>query len=116
MRHKKKTKKFGLKRDQRRALFKILAHHLIIYGRIKTTTERAKYLKRNVDKLVTIAKKQDLASLRMLLAKLPKKSAYKLFYEIAPKYQKRRGGYTRVVKLPFRRTKDAAELSYIEFV
>lgn len=116
MRHLKKTKKFGLKKDQREALFRILEHHLIMYGRIKTTTTRAKYLKRKVDKLVTIAKKHDLASLRRLLSKLPKKSAYKLFYEIAPKYQKRKGGYTRVIKLPFRRLKDAAELSYIEFV
>jgi large subunit ribosomal protein L17 len=116
MRHLKKTKKFSLKRDQRKALFRNLAHNLIMNNRIKTTTERAKYLKRFVEKLVTIAKKQDLNSLRRLLSKLPKKSAYKLFYEIAPKYKERRGGYTRVVRLPFRRIKDSAELSYIEFV
>jgi len=116
MRHLSKVKKFHRKRDQRRALFKILAHHLIMNEKIKTTTERAKYLRRIIEKLITIAKKQDLASLRRLLSKLPKKSAYKLFYEIAPRYLERNGGYTRVIKLPLRRKGDGAELSIIEFV
>jgi len=116
MRHLSKTKKFHRKRDQRRALFKILAHHLIMKERIKTTTAKAKYLKRKVEKLVTKAKKQDLATLRLLISRLPKKSAYKLYYEIAPRYQERPGGYLRVVKLPLRRLKDGAELSIIEFV
>jgi large subunit ribosomal protein L17 len=109
-------KKFHRKRDQRKALFKILAHHLIMQGRIKTTHERAKYLKSIIEKLTSKAKKQDLSNLRYLLERLPKKSAYKLFYEIAPKYQERTGGYVRIIKLPFRRTKDRAEISLIEFV
>ncbi len=116
MRHLSKVKKFHRKRDQREALFRILAHHLIMHGRIKTTTQRAKYLRRIVEKLITIAKKQNLASLRRLISKLPKKSAYKLFYEIAPRYSDRNGGYTRIVKLPLRRKGDNAELSFIEFV
>ncbi len=116
MRHLKKTKKFGLKKDLRSALFRNLMHHLIMYGRIKTTTERAKYLRPKIEKLITKAKKQNLAALRYLLTKLPKKSAYKLFYEIAPRYLERKGGYTRVIKLPFKRVKDSADLSYIEFV
>lgn len=116
MRHLSKVKKFHRKKDQRKALFRILAHHLIVNGRIKTTTERAKYLKRIVEKLITIAKKQNLSALRMLLSKLPKKSAYKLYYEIAPKYSERNGGYTRVIKLPLKRKGDNAELSVIEFV
>lgn len=116
MRHLNKVKKFHRKKDQREALFRILAHHLIMNGRIKTTTERAKYLRRIIEKFITIAKKQNLAALRRLLAKLPKKSAYKLYYEIAPKYLDRNGGYTRVIKLPLRRKGDNAELSFIEFV
>ncbi|MCS7184007.1 MAG: 50S ribosomal protein L17 [Patescibacteria group bacterium] len=116
MKHLVKTKKFHRKRDPRRALFKILAHNLIMRGRIKTTTQRAKYLRRIVEKLITKAKKNNLASLRILLSRLPKKSAYKLFYEIAPRYKERRGGYLRVVKLPLKRIKDGAELSFIEFV
>ena len=111
-----KVKKFHRKRDQRKALFKILAHNLIMKEKIKTTTEKAKYLRRIVEKLVTTAKKGNLAALRRLLSKLPKKSAYKLFYEIAPRYKERNGGYTRVVKLPLRRKGDNAELSIIEFV
>lgn len=116
MRHLSKVKKFHRKKDQREALFKILAHHLIMNGRIKTTTERAKYLRRIVEKLITLAKKQNLTALRKLIARLPKKSAYKLYYKIAPKYMDRNGGYTRIIKLPLRRKGDNAELSLIEFV
>ncbi|MER3407104.1 MAG: 50S ribosomal protein L17 [Patescibacteria group bacterium] len=116
MRKLKRVKKFSLKKDQRKALFKILAYHLIMNGKIKTTTPKAKYLKQIMEKLISKAKKGDLASLRYLIKKLPKKSAYKLFYEIAPKYQDRTGGYLRVIKLPFRRIKDNAELAIIEFV
>lgn len=116
MRKLKKGKKFGLKKDQRKALLRILAHHLIINQKIKTTTERAKILKQLMERLISKAKKGDLATLRYLLGRLPKKSAYKLFYEIAPKYQDRTGGYLRVLKLPFRRIKDNVELSLIEFV
>jgi large subunit ribosomal protein L17 len=116
MRKLKKGKKFGLKRDKRRALFKIMAHHLIMNQKIKTTTQRAKVLKSFIERLVSKAKKGDLSALRYLLAKLPKKSAYKLFYDIAPKYKEREGGYVRVVKLPFNRIKDNAEMALIEFV
>jgi large subunit ribosomal protein L17 len=116
MRHLVKVKKFHRKKDQREALFKILAHNLIMKEQIKTTTERAKYLRRIVEKLITTAKKQNLAALRRLLSKLPKKSAYKLFHEIAPRYKDRNGGYTRIIKLPLKRKGDNAELSIIEFV
>lgn len=116
MKHLVKTKKFHRKKDQRRALFKILAHHLIMKGRIKTTTAKAKYLRRTLEKLITKSKKQDLSTLRLLLSRLPKKSAYKLFYEIAPRYKERNGGYLRIIKLPWRKIKDGSELSIIEFV
>lgn len=110
-------KKFHRKRDQRKALMKILAHHLIMNERIKTTHERAKVLKSILERLISKAnKKRDLSGLRYLLERLPKKSAYKLFYEISPKYQERTGGYLRIIKLPFRRTKDNAKISLIEFV
>lgn len=112
-------KKFHRKRDQRKALFKILMHHLIMNERIKTTHQRAKVLKSMIERLISKAKKenvQDLNRLRYLLERLPKKSAYKLFYEIAPRYKERTGGYVRIIKLPFRRIKDSAEMSLIEFV
>ncbi len=111
-----KKKKFHRKRDQRKALFKILMHHLIMNEKIKTTNERAKYLKSKIERLISKAKGGELSHLRYLLEKLPKKSAYKLFYEIAPKYKERTGGYLRIIKLPFRRLKDGAKISLIEFV
>lgn len=109
-------KKFHRQRDQRKALFKILAHHLIINGRIRTTHQRAKFLKSMVERLISKAKNQNLVGLRYLLERLPKKSAYKVFYEIAPKYKEKNGGYLRIVKLPFLRKKDNAQMSIVEFV
>jgi len=109
-------KKFHRKRDQRKALFKILAHHLVMQEKIKTTHERAKFLKPIIERLISKAKKQDLSSLRYLLERLPKKSAYKIFYELAPRYKERTGGYVRIIKLPFLRKKDGARMSLIEFV
>lgn len=109
-------KKFHRQRDQRKALFRILLHHLIMNEKIKTTDEKAKYLKAKIERLISKAKKGDLVHLRYLLQYLPKKSAYKLFYELAPKYQDRTGGYVRIIKLPFRRLKDNARISLIEFV
>jgi large subunit ribosomal protein L17 len=109
-------KKFHRKKDQRKALFKILAHHLIMNEKIKTTHQRAKFLKAIMERLISKAKKQDLSSLRYLLERLPKKSAYKVFYELAPKYKERTGGYVRIIKLPFLRKKDNAQMSLIEFV
>jgi large subunit ribosomal protein L17 len=111
-----RKKIFHRKKDQRKALFKILAHHLIMQEKIKTTKERAKFLKSIIERLISKAKKQDLSSLRYLLQRLPKKSAYKAFYELAPRYKDRTGGYIRVIKLPFRRIKDNAEMAIIEFV
>jgi large subunit ribosomal protein L17 len=109
-------KKFHRQRDQRKALLKILAHNLIMKEKIKTTHQRAKFLKSAVERLVSKAKKQDLSSLRYLLERLPKKSAYKVFYELAPKYKERNGGYVRIVKLPLKRIKDNAQMSLIEFI
>ncbi len=109
-------KKFHRKRDQRKALFKILLHNLVINERITTTDEKAKYLKILIEKLISKAKKGELSHLRYLLSKMTKKSAYKLFYEIAPKYKDRTGGYVRIIKLPLRRQKDNAKISLIEFI
>lgn len=110
-------KKFHRKRDQRKALFKILLHNLIVYEKIKTTDEKAKHLKQLVERLISRIKKADeLNALRRALEILPKKSAYKLIYDITPRYRERTGGYVRIIKLPFRRIKDNAKISLIEFV
>lgn len=109
-------RKFGRKTGQRRAFKKSLASNLIMQERIETTSARAKELRPMVEKMITTAKKNDLASLRTLLSQLPKQSATKMYYEIAPRYKDRKGGYTRILKTEKRRKRDGVELSVIEFV
>lgn len=112
----KKGRKFGRKKGQRKAFLKILASNLIQQEKILTTEARAKELRSFVERLVTYGKRQDLASLRLLIKKLPKSSAYKMYHDIAPRYQGRSGGYTRVVKQVKARKNDGAMMAIIEFV
>lgn len=91
-------------------------HNLIMQKRIETTEARAKEIKPKVERLVTIAKKNDLAALRLLQRRIPKDSAYKLYHEIAPQYKERKGGYLRVVKTAAVRKRDAAKKAIVEFV
>lgn len=116
MRHQRKGRKLGLKRGPRKSFLKIMIHNLIMENRIETTEARAKEIKPKVEKLVTIAKKNDLAALRLLLERIPKDSAYKLYHEIAPQYKDRKGGYLRVIKTTKTRKRDAAREAIIEFV
>ena len=109
-------RKFHRVRGKRKAFIRILENNLIMKGRIQTTEARAKELRPQVEKLVTLAKKQNLASLRLLLSRLPKISATKLYYEVAPKYQDRAGGYLRILKTAARRKRDGVEKAIIEFV
>ena len=115
MRKLKRVKKLKRNIDQRRALLRNLAYSLIMNGRIVTTTPKAKALKSYLEKLVTMAKKQTLASYRGLLKKIPHKSAHKLFYDLALKAKDRKGGYLRVVKSPIKKT-NASQMSIIEWV
>ena len=116
MRHLKKGRKFGRKRGERRAFLKILANNFIQKEKIITTEARAKELRPFMERLVTYGKKQNLASLRLLMRKLPKSAAYKMYHDIAPRYRSRRGGYTRVVKRAGARKNDGARMATIEFV
>lgn len=84
--------------------------------KIETTIIRAKEIRPVVERLVTIAKKQQLASLRSLLEKLPAQSAKKMYFDIAPRYQARNGGYLRIIKGGKARKRDATMLATIEFV
>ena len=113
---------FGRKGSQRKALFRDLITDLILNGRIETTLEKAKDLQRVADKMVTLGKKNTLASRRQAASfirfETDEQGQYalqKLFNEIAPKYADRNGGYTRVLKLGPRRG-DAAEMAIIEFI
>ncbi len=117
MRHRVKKKKFDRTKEQRLALLRSLARSLILQESIITTTERAKYLRSFIEKLINLGKKGDLASRRRALELLPdRKVVKKLFEEISPRFKERTGGYVRVLKLPNRRRGDGAELSLIEFV
>jgi len=116
MKHLDKGRKFHRTKDQRKALHKSLAANLILRERIKTTLEKAKETKITVEKLITIAKKQDIVSLRNLKKKLPEKAANKLYYEIAPVFNERKGGYTRIIKTSEKRIRDSSPLAILELV
>ena len=116
MRHRRKGKKLGVNPSHRRALLANMAENLIIHKRIKTTDARAKELRRYIEPLVTKAKKGDLNSIRMIARKIRHKKILNiLLSDIAPVYEKRNGGYTRIIKLGFR-DNDRASVSLIEFV
>ena len=91
-------------------------HNLIMENRIYTTEARAKEIRPRVEKLITIAKRGDLAALRLLMKRIPKDSAYKLYHEIAPRYKDRDGGYLRIVKTAKMRKRDGTMKVLIEFV
>ena len=115
MRKIKKGRKFSRKRDQRKALLKTLASALILNNRIRTTEEKAKETCRYIEKFITKAKKGDLNSRRLLAKNFSPKIVKKLIDEIAPLYQERKGGYTRIIKLG-RRKSDGAKLAMIELI
>lgn len=112
----KKGRKFGRKIDQRKGLLRNLVNNLIIKEKIKTTLAKAKEAQKKTEKLITIAKKQDLNALRKISCVLPPKASKKLYNEIAPLYVKRNGGYTRIIKTMERRIKNAAQIVILELI
>lgn len=112
----KHARKFNRTMGRRRSFLQGLANNLIMKEKISTTVARAKEIRPMVERMVTIAKKQQLASLRRLLAALPNRSAKKLYFDVAPRYQTRAGGYLRIIKLASARKRDAAPMAIIEFV
>lgn len=117
MRHSNNKRKFGRDKNQRKALLNSLALNLIVRGKIKTTEPKAKELRPFIEKLVTKAKKGDMTTRRVVIAKLSNRSreVKKLFEVIAPKYMDKKGGYTRVLKLGVRKA-DGAPMAIIEFL
>ncbi len=115
MKKRKKGRKFSRKRDQRKALLKLLARAVFLHGRIKTTEARAKEVSKFVEKCITRGRKGDLSSRRILLRYFSKDVTKKIVDEIAPRYKDRPGGYTRIVKLG-RRISDGAKMAIIELV
>jgi len=108
-------RKFGRETIQRKALLKALATALIENEKIKTTQAKAKTLSSFTDRLVTRAKRGDVASRRLLLTKVGSKAVNKLMSEIGPRFKERDGGYTRVIKLGQRQS-DGSPMAKIEFV
>ncbi len=116
MRHGMKHRKFSMTTSQRRALFANLTMSLLTHEQIKITLPRAKELRTFADKMITFAKKGDLASRRRALAFLRDKEVVaKLFSTLAERYKAREGGYTRVLKAGIRYG-DAAPMAIIELV
>lgn len=115
MKHKKKGRKLGRKRNQRKALLKTLAASLILKEKIKTTEAKAKETRPFVEKLITKSKTNDLATIRYLAKYLPAKVLKKMVLEIGPRYQNRAGGYTRIIKATPRKA-DGAKMAIIELV
>jgi len=115
MRKQKKGRKLHRKRAQRDALMESMARALVLKGRITVTLARAKELKSFVEKKITKAKKGDLAARRELLRVFSNDVVKKLVEEIAPGYQKRPGGYARIIKAGIR-TSDSSQMAIIEFV
>ena len=117
MRHHRAGKKLGRDASHRKALLANLSKELIEHERVETTVAKAKAVRPEVEKLVTLARRGDLHARRQALAALgqDKFVVYKLFEEIAPRYTERPGGYTRILRLGPRKS-DATEMALIEFV
>ena len=117
MRHRKKRNKLSRDAEHRRALIRNLCTEVVEHERIRTTQAKAKVVRPEVEKLITLAKRGDLHARRQALAELNqnKFTVHKLFEEIAPRYADRPGGYTRILKLGPRRS-DSTEMVYLELV
>jgi large subunit ribosomal protein L17 len=116
MRHKVATFKIGRSGAHRRAMLANMVSSLYEHGQVETTLVKAKEARRFAERLITIGKKGDLHNIRLAVARLRNKEMVrKLFTEIAPSYEGRNGGYTRIVKLGKRRG-DAAEMCILQLV
>tara|TARA_B100000161_G_scaffold201667_1_gene147310 strand:- start:540 stop:986 length:447 start_codon:yes stop_codon:yes gene_type:complete len=116
MRHAFANKKLNRTSEHRRALLKNMLNSLIKYEQIKTTLPKAKFLKPQADKIITLGKKDSLKTTKLLVSKLQDiNSANKVKKKLSKRYEKRNGGYTRIIKAGFRYG-DNAPMAIIEFV
>ena len=116
MRHGFANKKLNRTSEHRKALLKNMLNSLIKYEQIKTTLPKAKFLKPQADKIITLGKKKNLTSSKNLISKLQNiTSANKVTKTLSKRYEKRNGGYTRIIKAGFRYG-DNAPMAIIEFV
>jgi len=116
MRHKLAYRKLNRTSEHRKALFKNMLNSLIKYEQITTTLPKAKELKSKIDKVITLGKKNNLQSKKNLFAELQSKfSVEKLFKTLSQRYEKRNGGYSRVIRAGFRYGDDAP-MAIIELI
>lgn len=116
MRHRHGLRKLNRTSSHRLAMFRNMAVSLITHEAIKTTLPKAKELRRVVEPLITLGKNPSLANRRLAFARLRDRDAVtKLFNELAPRYQARNGGYSRILKMGFRQG-DNAPMAFMELV
>ncbi len=115
MNHHKATRKFGREKKVRDGLMKSLALALVLEGKIKTTDAKARELRPMVEKLITTGRLGTVASRRQLVSRVGSIGANKIVKDVAPKYVDRKGGYTRITKLPARLS-DGSLQAIIELV
>ena len=116
MRHKLGYKKLNRTSEHRKALIKNMLNSLIKYEQIITTLPKAKLIKPQAEKLITLGKKKNLTNTRVLISKLQDKTnANKIINTLSKRYEKRAGGYTRIVKAGYRYG-DNSPMAVIEFV
>ena len=112
----KRGRTFGRNSSRRKALFQALAISLIEHEGIKTTLPKAKELRAFIEPLITLAKDDSVSNRRLAFSKIRNKSAVgKLFSDLGPRFKDRPGGYSRIIKIGFRKG-DAAPIAFIEFV
>ena len=116
MRHLFANKKLNRTSEHRKSLLKNMLNSLIKYEQLTTTLPKAKFLKPQADKIITLGKKDNLQNTKILVSKLQDiKSANKVKKTLAKRYEARKGGYTRIIKAGFRYG-DKAPMAVIEFV
>ena len=112
----KRGRTFGRNSSRRKALFQALAISLIEHEGIKTTLPKAKELRSFIEPLITLAKDDSVSNRRLAFSKIRNKSAVgKLFSDLGPRFKERPGGYSRIIKIGFRKG-DAAPIAFIELV
>ena len=112
----KRGRTFGRNSSRRKALFQALTISLIEHEGIKTTLAKAKELRSFIEPLITLAKEDSVSNRRLAFSKIRNKAAVgKLFSDLGPRFKDRPGGYSRIIKIGFRKG-DAAPIAFIEFV
>ena len=116
MRHRTKNKRFSRKTTALKALFRGLMISIVEHGRIKTTVDKAKELRSHIEPAITLGKKNDLASRRLLMSRISNHNTVNaIMTDIAPRFKDRDGGYTRIIQTG-NRLGDAAPMAILELV